>query len=125
MAIKAPKNITKNLKSYNLSVTWDNAYFSNMNDKLKLVLTGVTEYSKDIMNEYYVPKTTGNLIDSCVINYLPHETASIKWTAPYAIKVYYDKNIKLDGKRGPMWFDRMFEDYQKRIEQEANRIYKG
>ena len=125
MKIKTPKNYKQDIVSYKVNITWDEAYFNAMNNKLKLVLTGITEYSKDIMNDIYVPKATGTLIDSCVINYLPNETASIKWTAPYAIDVYYDKNVKLEGKRGPMWFDRMFEDYQKRIEKEANRIYKG
>lgn len=125
MKIKTPKGYNKNIPSYKVDITWNAVTFDDMNNKLKLVLAGISEYSKDIMNDKYVPKTTGKLVDSCVINYLPNETASIKWTAPYAIEVYYDKNTKLEGKRGPMWFDRMFEDYQKRIEKEANRIYKG
>ena len=125
MKIKTPKGYNKDTPSYKVDITWNTFNFENMNNRLKLVLTGITEYSKAIMNDKYVPKTTGKLVDSCVINYLPNETASIKWTAPYAIEVYYDKNVKLKGKRGPMWFDRMFEDYQKIIEKEANRIYKG
>lgn len=125
MKIKTPKNLDNQKVSLNYQINWDTGYFENINTKLKNVLIGVSEYSKDIMNEEYVPKNTGNLIKSCIINYLPNETASIKWTAPYAIRVYYDKSMKLEKKRGPMWFDRMFEDYQKRIEKKANSIYKG
>ena len=125
MAIKTPKSKTKSLKYCDITMQWDSSYFDSINTTLKAVLYGVAEYSKDRMNEEYVPKSSGNLINSSEIELTSNDTADIKWEAPYANKVYYDKSRPLKGKRGPMWFDRMIEDYQKRIEKEANRIYKG
>jgi hypothetical protein len=127
MAIKTPKNSSKKneKKGYNIELKWNDNYFNEVNAKLKRVLLGVSEYSKNVMNDKYVPKNTGTLINSAEIAILSDDTADIKWEAPYASEIYYDKSRTLKGKRGPVWFDRMFEEYRSRIEKEANRIYKG
>ena len=127
MAITTPKNSSKKneKKGYNIELKWNDNYFNEVNAKLKRVLLGVSEYSKNVMNDKYVPKNTGALINSAEIAILSDDTADIKWEAPYASEIYYDKSHTLKGKRGPVWFDRMFEDYRSRIEKEANRIYKG
>lgn len=125
MKVKSPKENIKDFKQYKITLKWNADYFEIINKKLKTVLLGVSEYSKDIMNDKYVPKSSGALIESSEIELLSDFKADIKWEAPYASEVYYDKSLKLKEKRGSMWFDRMFEDYRNNIEKEANRIYKS
>lgn len=121
--IKAPNNKKVIKNGVNINIDWNINEFTDINLRLKRMLKRVAEFSKDKMNEEYVPKQTGNLIDSVQVEEFSNKV-NIKWTAPYATKVYYDKTEKLDGKRGPYWFDRMFDYYRLYIEKEANTAYK-
>lgn len=119
MAIKVPRDIVKKGK---YEIQWNPYVVSDINNRLRRTIIGVSEYSRDILNKEYVPR---DISKKSELEYKNDFTVNIKWRAPNANRRYYDKTVRLKGKRGHSWFDRMIDDYRYRIEQEANRLFKG
>lgn len=125
MKVRKPTDYSRSNASYSFNITWNQDFIDDINNRLRNVVLGVAEYSKDIMNKEYVPEKTGALVDSAEIELINDNIVDIIWRAPYAVEAYYNKEDKLEKKKGAFWFDRMITDYQTRIEKEARRIYKG
>ena len=121
--LKKPSNKERVLKAYTVSVTWDEKSFNANNKRLRNAIYRAAKYSMDTMNSYYVPKKTGELINSSKLERINDSTVNIVWTSDYAAKKYYEKNVDMEYSRGPFWFDRMISVYSKRIEEEANKAY--
>ena len=121
--LKTPSNKTRTLASYTVSTVWNPKSFNANNDRLRRAIYRAAKYSMDTMNEYYVPKKTGELINSSKLERINDSTVNIIWTSDYASKVYYDKTKEVEYYRGPFWFDRMIDIYARRIEEEATKSY--
>lgn len=78
------------------------------------------------LSEPKVPKDTGALIQSGIIN-TDIGSGEIKYQTPYARRLYYhpEYNFQQSPERGAYWFDRMKQQYKKQILKGASRIAGG
>ena len=72
-----------------------------------------------------IPKDTGALIDSGIIN-TKIGSGEVTWSTPYARRWYYmPANFQEAPERGNYWFDRMKAQYKDKILAGAKRISNG
>lgn len=78
------------------------------------------------LSEGKVPKDTGALIQSGIIN-TKVGSGEVKWSTPYARRLYYhpEYNFNQSPERGAYWFERMKQQYKGQILNGAAKIAGG
>jgi len=75
--------------------------------------------------EPMIPKDTGTLIDSGIIN-TQIGSGEVKWSTPYARRWYYmPANFQEGPQRGNYWFERMKAQYKDKILEGAKKVSNG
>ena len=78
------------------------------------------------LSEGKVPKDTGALIQSGIIN-TKIGSGEVKWSTPYARRLYYhpEYNFQQSPERGAYWFERMKQQHKNAILSGAAKIAGG
>lgn len=77
------------------------------------------------LSEPFIPKDTGELIRSGIINTVIG-SGEVRWRTPYARRWYYlDAQFQEAPNRGNYWFERMKQQYGQKILDGAARIAGG
>jgi hypothetical protein len=104
------------MNNFKLLVEYDKRFNTRMNDILKASNLEVAQFVLQ-RSSYYVPIKTGALVNSGSVKELPDAEAEIVYAMDYAEYAYKRRLTRttLKGRRGPIWFDRMWAEYRQDI----------
>lgn len=125
--IKVPKGWSvrkkNNISDYRVSFKFDVKLSSVLNKKIVLTQRYIDNEILRL-SEPYVPRLTGELINSGHKNTVIG-SGKIIWDTPYARRRYFERGKNQTGMRGPQWVRRMMNDRGDEIMKGAEKILKS
>lgn len=108
-------------------IQWSKDFDNKFNKNIKRIQQFVDSEALRYMVDY-MPKDTGTLINTAVINTAAGSGEVCGGNTPYARRQYFENTglaRKNNGKRGRLWFERMKSDHAKNILEGAQRKLEG